>query len=383
MDLFEIVVQEKRLHPLFKRIVSEELYKPTIEVIDRWSEGLLGRKKESKKFVQDFQIGFNSSLWELYLNKAFIELGFEIDYTKESPDFNITHKSGTVINVEAVTANNKDNESEEYYSSLSFNTSTELSDADFLDQSTIKLAGKIKDKRDLFIGVNNKKFPYSSLDHVTGNAFIIAVAPFDNHISFTQNNMAINRVLYGINPPVLDESGTFKVEKIDRIFNHNNQPIELGIFTNDSYKEISAVIFSTTGMFGKAVVQAGIKGFVRATRYRQIDTVEFMKNEGSTMLGVSHKKVSDHYSILSTRIISGNLVCGSDMYFYDSSEHKETHLDGLHVYYNPYASIPLKDGLFSAHEITHNYYDVENQSMICRHNDGSLVSRQVFPLLTP
>ena len=47
MDLFEIVVQEKRLHPLFKRIVSEELYKPTIEVIDRWSEGLLGRKKES------------------------------------------------------------------------------------------------------------------------------------------------------------------------------------------------------------------------------------------------------------------------------------------------------------------------------------------------
>lgn len=381
MDLFSLAVKESRLHPLFKKIITEEHYKPTIEIINQWSEGLLGRKKESKKFVQDFQIGFNSSLWELYLNKAFIKLDFEIDYTKESPDFHLTHKSGTIVNVEAVTANNKDNESEEYYSSQSFNTSTELSDADFLDQSTIKLAGKIKDKRDLFIGVNNKKFPYSSLDHVIGNAFIIAVAPFDNHISFTQNNMAINRVLYGINPPILDESGTFKVEKIDRILNHNNQPIELGIFTNDSYKEISAVIFSNTGMFGKAVIQAGIKGFVRATRYRQIDTVEFMKNEGSTMLGVSHKKVSDHYSIYSTRIISGNLVCGSDMYFYDSSEHEETHLDGLHVYYNPYASIPLKEGLFSAHEITHNYYDIENQSMICRHNDGSLVSRQVFPLL--
>ncbi len=172
------------------------------------------------------------------------------------------------------------------------------------------------------------------------------------------------------------------VEKIECILNHNNKPIQLGIFTNDSYKEVSAIIFSTTGMFGKAVIQSGVKSFVRATRYRQIDITEFMKKEGSTMLGVSHRKISDDYSISSIRLIDGNLVCGSDTYIYDSSEHKETHLDGLHVYYNPYASIPLKEDLFSAHEITHNYYDVENQSMICRHNDGSLVSRQVFPLLS-
>ena len=274
MDLFSLAVKESRLHPLFKRIITEEHYRPTIETINKWSEGLIGRKKESKKFVQDFQIGFNSALWELYLNKAFIELGFEIDYTKESPDFNLTHKSGTIINVEAVTANNKDNESEEYYSSQSFNASTKLSDADFLDQSTIKLAGKIKDKRDLFVGVNDKKFPYSILDHVKDNAFIIAVAPFDNHLSFSQNNMAINRVLQGINPPVPDENGGMIVEKIECILNHNNKPIQLGIFTNDSYKEVSAIIFSTTGMFGKAVIQSGVKSFVRATRYRQIQSVQ-------------------------------------------------------------------------------------------------------------
>lgn len=382
MDLFNIAVKEQRLHPLFNRIISEEIYKPTIDVINQWSKGLTGRKKESKKFVQDFQIGFNSALWELYLNKAFIDLNFEIDYTKESPDFHLTHESGTIVNIEAVTANNKDNESEEYYSSESFNTSIQLNNAEFLDQSTIKLAGKIKDKRDLFVGVNNKKFPYSSLAHVKDNAFIIAVAPFDNHLSFAQNNMAINRVLYGINPPTSNKDGTYKVEKIDHILNNNGQPVDLGIFTNDSYKEISAVIFSTTGMFGKAVIQAGIKGSVRATRYRQMSADEFIKKEGLTMLGISNRRISDNSSIHSIRLRSGNLVCGSDTCLYDSSEHKETHLDGLHIYYNPYASIPLEESLFSAYEITRNYYDVENQSMICKHNDGSLVSRQVFPLLS-
>lgn len=52
-----------------------------------WSTGLLDRKKESNKFINEFQLSFNSSFWELYLNKAFLDMGFNIDYSKESPDF--------------------------------------------------------------------------------------------------------------------------------------------------------------------------------------------------------------------------------------------------------------------------------------------------------
>ena len=109
MDLFSPSVKEKRLHPLFKRIVSEPSYHPTIDVINQWGKGLLDLKKEAKKFINEFQTTFNSSLWELYLNKSFIDLGFEIDYSKETPDFNLIHSSGRMINVEAVTTNNKDN----------------------------------------------------------------------------------------------------------------------------------------------------------------------------------------------------------------------------------------------------------------------------------
>ncbi|WP_426370444.1 hypothetical protein [Pseudocolwellia sp. HL-MZ7] len=378
MDLFTPLVKESRLHPLFKRIIREESYKPTMAVINEWSTGLLGRKQEANKFIKEFQTTFNSSLWELYLNKSFVELGFEIDYSHESPDFNLKHPSGKYINVEAVTANNQSNESEEYYTLKSFNESVAIENQYFLDQSTIKLIGKIKDKKDLFIGTKNKKYPYSSSEWVKGNPFVIAVAPFDNHLSFTQNNMAINRVLYGINPPTGKSPSEMVSEKITHIINHNGKRIDLGIFTNDSYKEISAVIFSTTGMFGKAVVQSGISNFIRATKYRQMERSVFIETEGVKNLGTSHTQLGKGNDLFSMRFPVGDLVCGSDMHLYDSSHHIESHLDGLHVYYNPFAEIPLDKELFSAYELTQNNYDIESGEMVCMHNDGSLVSRQTY-----
>ena len=66
------------------------------------------------------------------------------------------------------------------------------------------------------------------------------------------------------------------------------------------------------------------------------------------------------------------------MHFYAASKHQESHLDGLHVYYNPYAEFPLEKDLLAAREITQNGYDTESEQMICRHSDGSLVSRQTF-----
>jgi len=378
MDLFTPLVAKKRFHPLFKKIIEDETYKPTISIINGWSEGLLGRKKEANKFIKEFQTTFNSSLWELYLNKSFNDLGFEIDYEKESPDFHLKHSTGRRVNVEAVTANNPANENEEYYKPKSFNESVAIESNDFLDQSTIKLIGKLKDKRDLFVGVKNKKHPYSTLDHVKGNPFVVAVAPFDNHLSYTQNNMAINRVLYGINPPTGNNPSEMLSEKVSHIVNRNGKRIDLGIFTNDSYKEISAVIFSTTGMFGKSVVQAKISKFIRATKYRQMERSVFLKLEGIEKLGMSHTKPSKGVDLFSMRFPFGDMICGSDMYLYESSHHIETHLDGLHVYYNPFAEVPLDKDLFLAHELTQNDYDIEKSEMVCMHNDGSLVSRQTY-----
>ena len=43
--------------------------------------------------------------------------------------------------------------------------------------------------------------------------------------------------------------------------------LELGIFTSAKYKEISAVIFSTTATMGKAISQTPLERTVRFSRY--------------------------------------------------------------------------------------------------------------------
>ncbi len=388
MDLFTPRFKDERLHPYFKSLITNEEFKPVQETLTMWSTGLLDRKKESNKFINEFQLSFNSSFWELYLNKAFLDMGFNIDYSKESPDFNLTHKSGRIINVEAVSSNNKLNEKKEYYTKSAHKESLDSKKENY-DFATLKLLGKLKDKKDLFIGLKDKKtqkpkkFPYSKLEHVQGNPFVVAIAPFDSHYAYTQNNTLINRVLFGIEPPMIDENGQPIFKEISHIAGKDGENIELGIFTNDSYKEISAVIFSTTGTFGKAIVQSNVKNTtVRSTRYRESDLGEFISNHGLDNFGTTERKLSKTYDIISTREpceikIPGSgynfIVNGSDIHFCDLSEHEETHLDGLHIYYNPYADVPLDEDLFNAYEITQNYFDKSTREMIPIHNDNSLV----------
>jgi len=68
MDLFTPRFKVERLHPYFKNLITNEEFKPVQETLSIWSKGLLGRKKESNKFINEFQLSFNSSFWELYLN---------------------------------------------------------------------------------------------------------------------------------------------------------------------------------------------------------------------------------------------------------------------------------------------------------------------------
>ena len=379
MDLFTPRVKDEQLHPYFKSLITESRYQDVLNTIQNWTIGLSGRKKETDKFIKEFQISFNSSFWELYLNKAFQDLGFKIDYSKESPDFNLIHSSGRIVNVEAVTSNNQLSNNKDYYSKNAYQETVSTKNDDASQNAILKLLGKIKDKKDLFIGKNNKKSPYSTLEHVKNKPFILALAPFDNHLSYTQNNTLINQVLYGVLPPTMDQVKNTSSKKINHIINKNGKKIDLGIFTNDSYKEISAIIFSTTGTFGKAISQSKmLNSTIRSTRYRIEDLNSYITNFGIDKLGFREIKLSKTHTVMITRMPMDNFVFGSDVHFCDSSEHHESILDGLHIYYNPYAEIPLDEDLFNAYEITQNYFDKSTSEMIPMHNDNSLVSRQVY-----
>lgn len=369
MDLFETSMPEDRLHNSFKQILSDPLYAPVKEVIQSWGVGLFDRSGEQKKFCNEFQTTFNSSFWELYLNKVFMELGFHVDYTKASPDFCLKTADGYEFNVEAVVADRSHDSS---------SNSAMLSNDEPKYHNTVKLAGKIKDKRDIFTGIKGNKFPYSSLEHVQKRPFVIAIAPFNSDDSLMQNNEIINRVLFGLDTPDEDALLNGKQDRILSIVKPSGASVPLGIFTNDSFKEISAVIFSTTGTFSKAVVESGINRVIRATYYRDMSNEQFANAEGAKTLGVNHYNLGAMNYLITTRYSFGDRIFGADMHIYHSRHHHETHSDGLHVYYNPYASIPLETSVMHAKEITHNFYDVKANAPNHRHPDGALISRQAF-----
>lgn len=368
MDLFSTKIATNKLNENFKLICKDPKLAPVREVLQSWARGLQQRSGEKTKFVNEFQTTFNSALWELYLNEMFIRLGYSVDYTKDSPDFYVTTPSGYKFNVEAMVSDRPHKPP----------VGNIFSESKFKHQSTLKLLGKIKDKHDIFTGIKGKKFPYSTMEHVVDKPFVLALAPFDSDLSLTQNNVIINRVLFGIDEPSMRDLAKNQQRKVSSIKKNDHTEIPLGIFTNDSYKEISAVIFSTMGTFGKAVVQSGIQRYIRATRYRALNINNFIAYEGMGNEGSHSKKIGPEHYLKTKRYFYNNEVVGADIELCHSRDYTETHFDGLHVYYNPNATVPLDKSIFFPPEITQNFYDMENDSPVQNHPDRALVSRQVF-----
>ncbi|WP_221117473.1 hypothetical protein [Rhizobium sp. NZLR1b] len=183
-DLFDPLFPEAKLHDHFRLIRADPVYAEVIPVIQSWATGLLERKGERHKFIKEFQSTFNSSIWEIYLNRALIDLGCSVDFSKSAPDFFVKGPGNYQFNVEAVVSDQPPTTKQQ-------NT---FSAQEFKTRGALKLIGKIRDKLGLYRGTNGKKHSYSSLSHVRGRPFVIAIAPFDSKMSLFQNNELINMV---------------------------------------------------------------------------------------------------------------------------------------------------------------------------------------------
>lgn len=322
LALFE--VQDKNsdeFHPHFSFLLKDE-NKPIRDVICRWASGFEDR---DNKFNHEFQTTFNSSFWEIYLYQCFKDLKINVDFSKPSPDFSITTKENNSINIEAVTANHAvDSYPEWIRRDLKENN-------DFLNFSCVRLLNAIQSKHQKF------SRSYSKLDHVKGKPFVIALAPFEQPLFFMQNNEAIIRVLYGQG---IDKDSNYSEVFTPTAVKNGKIPLELGIFTNDKYKDISAVIFSTTATVGKAMTQAGLPIEIRCSRY--------------------HPQK------------------GLIIELIDSSEHFETHLDGLQIHHNPYAEHKLPREAFDRYEVTHYFYDVNLNRIDNQQRSYTIISRNTF-----
>lgn len=370
VDLFNPRLPNERLHRNFRLISADPAFATVRLIIQNWGNGLLNRHSEGQKFVNEFQTTFNSSMWELYLNRALSDLGCSVDFSKSSPDFFVRGPGNYEFNIEAVISDNP----------LNTKQQDTFDEQDFKSRGALKLAGKIRDKLELYRGSNGKKHPYSSLSHVSNRPFVIAIAPFDSDLSLTQNNELINMVLFGLAPPVLEGAELGQQGKIASILKPSGAQVSMGIFTNDSFKEISAVLFSTVGTFGKAVVESKISRLIRSTRYRVIDKRRIEPGSRLWQVGKRRIQLAELNYLFMERRESEHQIGGADMLIQHSSFHRETHLDGLQVYFNPYAEVPFDPKFSWPTEVALNYYDTESGEHIQAHPDGALVSRQVYEL---
>jgi len=329
INLFKIVINQNKLHSHFNYLLKDENSKLR-DVLSEWA---IGFKDRDNKFVKQFQETFNSSFWELYLYKCLKELNYIVDFDKSSPDF-VTYTSYSTLCIEAVTANEAKNDNPEW-TQESFDSHKNKTHEEFMNYATFRLFDAISKKNEHY------KKVYSKLGHVEKKPYIIAVAPFEQSMFSTQNNVAINRVLYA------KEVDIKKMDYVDFPFCEKNDgtKLELGIFRSDKYSDISAIIFSTTATISKVIVQTNIDCDVRITKYKEIQDIKEMMDL------VSIVKNSDYY---------------------------EEILDGLQVHHNPYAKIPLDLREFDNHYITHYFYDVENDYIVFEQNEGTLVSRNTF-----
>jgi hypothetical protein len=335
LDMFTPIVPEEKQHPNFKSLLIS-INKPTRDRICRWTEGFIDR---DGKIVKEFQTTFNSTFWELYLHACFNELGFTHNYVHDSPDFLIS-KNDTTFSAEATIASHPSGARPEWDKEFP----TELSpDTKFqiIHLSTIRLANAIYTK------FKKYKDNYQNLEHVNKNPFILCVAPFDQPFFFEQADIAIRRILYKFNAPLYikdEKSGEIRIvgeEYVEKVIKHNNEEIDLGFFTDERMKEISAVIFSNTATITKVKAldsEMYPETIFCATRYnsKSFDTPHYISGIGANF--------------------------------------KETLLDGLHLYINPFAEKQFDPDLFFSEEISLHTYDPIDQSPLEFVNNGALLA---------
>lgn len=329
INLFKTVINENKLHSHFNYLRKDE----NAKLRDVLSEWAIGFKDRDNKFVKQFQETFNSSFWELYIYKCLKELNYIVDFDKSSPDF-VTYTSYSTLCIEATTANEAKNDNPEWMLE-SFDSHKNKTHEEFMNYATFRLFDAITKKNEHY------KRVYSKKDYVKKKPYIIAVAPFEQSMFSTQNNVAINRVLYA------KEVDIRKMDYVNFPFCEKNDgtKLELGIFKSDKYSDISAIIFSTTATISKVIVQTDIDCNVRITKYKEIQNI---------------KEMIDLLSIVK------------------NSDYNEEILDGLQVHHNPYAKIPLDLREFDNHYITHYFYDIENDYIVVEQNEETLVSRNTI-----
>jgi hypothetical protein len=318
VDFFEIDdgVDPNLLHFKFNDLNSQFGYAGAKEIISAWSKGFYDRDKKAKK---EFQTTFHSTFWELYLHATLQEMDFEVSEKHNRPDFII--KTPTEMYIEAVVSEIKKDGIPEKLRSIEdveanlrpIQTRREFSI--LIDEAISRHSNSIKSKLEKYNGYKRKDGVfvkgYVECDWVSPSApYIIALSSHDQ-ISYGREFIySMFALLYGhyYDP----ESKTYDNKKSIKKPGTNSD-IDLGIFLNPSFKEVSAILFCNTLTLGK------LSSLHKSANmsYDSVLNIRYLQNE-------------PHFRVQEV-----------------TSENPEKLLDGLYLFHNPFATNKLTEDAFN------------------------------------
>lgn len=314
LDLFSPVTDEDKFHPIFK-LLLEEKYGPERDVLSQWAVGFEDR---DRKFVHEFQTTFESSMWELYLHTFLKSLDAKIDFSYSAPDF--VASLDRDICIEATICAPAQNAPPPIGHS-----SDDIPDDlnEFNKEATIRLCNSFTSK------VTKYRKSYSKAEHTKSKPYIIAIASFDRPFSHLSSNRPIMAMLYGVyfDEEATIESGAENVVRypVDGVWKNENTSIPLGYFTNDQYKEVSAVVFSSLATWGK----------IRA-----------LADNRDALSVYSTFHPSEHGLMPELRVTK-------------KVDYVEDLADGLQIFHNPFAENPISPDTFNHSRIAQYIPDKE------------------------
>lgn len=304
------------------------------QILQEWADGFIDR---DGKVLYEFQTTFHSMLWEFYIHQVLKEMGEKIDFSKNRPDFIVKNPDGSdKMYIEAVVSQIKKDGREEEGRSMNDLMKVMTPLWKLKDYHTIINEGIVRASNS--INEKLKKYKkYSMLDWVDTNVpYIVGVSSYSQVNYGLESHYSIFALLYGLYMNV-DGTSFFKKDKI--IKPNTQSEIALNIFNDETYSNISAIMFSSKVTLGKLANLAKSRGL-----------------KGSEFSANVNLYFDDEHPYFKPVIIN--------------KDNPELLVDGLMILHNPKAKVPLDKTIFSNLGITQIYI-----------NDGRLEIEAISPFL--
>lgn len=230
----------------FKLLTGTVSHWPALRTV---GEIYLAMPQPDDNFASDFQTtNFDARLWEMYLFACFREQGIIVSQDRPSPDFHL-QLGADQLYVEAVTANPQGPRQP----GLPLPQHAPQDREERLSGSAaVRFAKTLRSKL---------QRAYEKLPHVRGSPYALALADFHGPSSMVWSREALPTYLYGQLPVILDGPAE-KSASMQRLGHLRDHPhIPAGLFSDESMKDLSAVIFSNAGTISKFNRMGFLAGF--------------------------------------------------------------------------------------------------------------------------